>query len=238
MVVDAGRLPVEMLADAAAEVAATADLRAALTAIARVAARAASADLAVLRVLDAQGDLAARALAPEGSALGAEVAGTRSACEPIAAGEPSESVRKAARRVGAAGLLTIAARAGGRVVGSVELVRIGTPFDDDDDRAVGELVAAQLALAVRTLAPDGGSAATGRRVKWLELAGEALAAGGDTGRSAKQAVRIAMETSGARAGALWRVGATREPELVASLGAFATEHERPPELVRAALESW
>jgi serine phosphatase RsbU (regulator of sigma subunit) len=237
MVVEAGRLPVEMLADAAAEVAATADLRAALTAIARVAARAASADLAVLRVLDAQGDLAARAVAPEGSALGAEVAGTRSACEPIAAGEPSESVRKAGERVRAAGLLTIAARAGGRVVGSVELVRIATPFDDDD-RAVGELVAAQLALAVRTLAPDGGSAAAGRRIKWLELAGEALAAGGDTRRSAQQAVRIAIETSGARAGALWRVTASREPELVASLGPFATEHERPPELVRAALESW
>jgi serine phosphatase RsbU (regulator of sigma subunit) len=237
MVVEAGRLPVELLADAAAEVAATADLRAALIAIARVAARAVEADLVVLRVLDAHGDLAARALAPEGSALGAEIAGTRSACEPIAAGELSESVRRAGERVRAAGMLTVAARAGGRVVGSLELVRIASPFGDDD-RAVADLVAAQLALAVRTLAPDGGTAAGGRRIKWLELAGESLAAGGDVRRAAHQAVRIAVETSGARAGALWRVAATREPELVASLGAFDSVSQRPRELVRAALESW
>jgi serine phosphatase RsbU (regulator of sigma subunit) len=237
MVVETGRLPVELLADAAAEVAATADLRAALTAIARVAARAAEADLAVLRVVDAEGDLAARALAPEGSALGAEVAGSRSPCGPIAAGEVSESVRRAGERVKAAGVLAVAARAGGRVVGSVELVRIASPFGEDD-RAVADLVAAQLALAVRTLAPDGGTAAASRRVKWLELAGEALAAGGDVRRAAQQAVRIAMETSGARAGALWRVGSGREPQLVASLGSFDAESERPVELVRAALESW
>ncbi len=237
MVVDAGRLPVELLADAAAEVAATADLRAALIAIARVAARAMEADLAVLRVLDADGDLAARALAPEGSALGAEIAGTRSECEPIAAGEASESVRRAGERVRAAGVLTVAARAGGRVVGSVELVRIASPFGEDD-RAVADLVAAQLALALRTLAPDGGTTEAGRRIKWLELAGEALAAGGDMRRAAQQAVRIAMETSGARAGALWRVAVSREAELVASLGAFDPANERPRELVRAALESW
>ncbi len=237
MVVEAGRLPVELLADAAAEVAATADLRAALIAIARVAARAVEADLAVLRVLDADGDLAARALAPDGSALGAEIAGTRSDCEPIVAGEASESVRRAGERVRAAGMLTVAARAGGRVVGSLELVRIASPFDDDD-RAVADLVAAQLALAVRTLAPDGGTTEAGRRIKWLELAGEALAAGGDVRRAAQQAVRIAMETSGARAGALWRVAVIHELELVASLGAFDLANQRPRELVRTALESW
>jgi serine phosphatase RsbU (regulator of sigma subunit)/uncharacterized protein YigA (DUF484 family) len=237
MVVEAGRLPVELLADAAAEVAATADLRAALTAIARVAARSTEADLAVLRVLDADGDLAARAVAPEGSALGAEVAGTRSPCEPIAAGEVSEAVRRAAERVRAAGVFAVPARAGGRVVGSVELLRIASPFDEDE-RAVADLVAAQLALAVRTLAPDGGTAAASRRIKWLELAGEALAAGGDVRRASQQAVRIAMETSAARAGALWRVAAAGEPELVASLGSFDPAHGTPAALVSAALESW
>ena len=237
MVVEAGRLPVEMLADAAAEVAATADLRAALASIVGVAARATEADLAVLRVLDGHGDLAARAVAPEGSALGAEVAGTRSPCAPVAAGEVSESVRRAAERVRAAGVLAVAARVGGRVVGSVELLRIGSPFTADE-RAVVDLVAAQLALAVRTLAPESGTAAASRRVQWLELAGEALAAGGDVRRAAQQAVRIAMETSGARAGALWRVVGVRAPELVASLGSFDPAHVRPAELVRAALESW
>ncbi len=237
MVLEAGRLPVEMLADAAAEVAGTGDLRAALTAIARVAARAAPADLAVLRVLDAQGSLVARAVAPENSALGAEVAGTRAACQVIAGGEPSDSVREAGERVRAAGFLAVPARVGARVVGSVELVRIAAPFDDDD-RAIAELVAAQLTLAVRTLSSDGGSAGASRRIKWLELAGEALAAGGDARRAAQQAVRIAVEMSGARAGALWQLSAGDAPELVASLGAFEAESERPAALVRAATETW
>ena len=39
----------------------------------------------------------------------------------------------------------------------------------------------------------------------LELAGEALAAGGDARRTAQQAVRIAVEATGARGGALWRL---------------------------------
>jgi serine phosphatase RsbU (regulator of sigma subunit) len=237
MVVEAGRLPVELLADAAAEVAATADLRAALIAIAGVAARATGADLAVLRVLDAHGDLAARAAAPEGSALGAEVAGTRTSVEPIAVGVVSDAVRRAAERVHAAGVIAVPARAGGRVVGSVELVRIATPFTDDE-RAVGDLLAAQLALAVRTLSPERGTAGATRRVKWLELAGEALAAGGNVRRSSQQAVRIAMETSGARAGALWHLAGAGGPELVASLGLFDPAHARPAELVRDVIESW
>ncbi|MDP9285559.1 MAG: SpoIIE family protein phosphatase, partial [Actinomycetota bacterium] len=136
-----------------------------------------------------------------------------------------------------AGLLAVPARAGGRVVGSVELLRISSRFSEDE-RAVADLLAAQLALAVRTLAPDGGTAAASRRVKWLELAGEALAAGGDVRRAAQQAVRIAMETSGARAGALWRVAAAGDPEVIASLGSFDPAHPRPAELVRSALESW
>ncbi|MDP9283583.1 MAG: hypothetical protein M3P41_01290, partial [Actinomycetota bacterium] len=91
MVVEAGGLPVELVADAAVEIAAAADLRAALASIAEVAARASEADLAVLRVVDAHGDLAVRAAAPEGSALAAEVAGTRSPCESMAAGAVSEA---------------------------------------------------------------------------------------------------------------------------------------------------
>jgi serine phosphatase RsbU (regulator of sigma subunit) len=237
MVVEAGRLPVELLADAAVEVAAAADLRAALAAIVLVAARSTDSDLAVLRLLGADGDLAARAVAPEGSPLGAEVAGTRSPGESIAAGETSEAVSRAAERAGAAGVLVIPAYAGGRLVGSVELLRIASPFDENE-RAVADLVAAQLALAVGTLAPDGGTVAASRRVKWLELAGEALAAGADGRRAAQGAVRIATEASGARAGALWRVAEAGEPELVASLGSFDPAHRVPAELVSTALESW
>ena len=235
MVVEAQRLPVETLARAAAEVAASGDLRSALGAIARAAAEAARADLAVLRVLDTDGQLVARAMAPEGSALGAEVAGTRAACEAVLAGEVPEPTRRAAERARAAGLLVVLARASGRVVGSVELVRIGEDFDDDD-RAVADLVGAQLALAVRALAPHTGSATS--RAKWLELAGDALAAGGDVHRAAQQTVRVAVETTGARGGALWHVGAEETQELIASLGPVEAGLDRAAELVHEAVGTW
>src|SRR5437660_6096835 len=103
MVLETQRLPVETLARAAEEVAATEDLRTALHALAGAAAEATRADLAVLRVLDVDGQLAARAVAPEGSALGAEIAGTRTHCDPVLAGEVSEPTRRAAARARAAG---------------------------------------------------------------------------------------------------------------------------------------
>src|SRR5437868_6083184 len=98
MVVEAERLPVESLADAAALVAATGDLREALAAIAGALAKATRSDMVVLRVADAEGHLAVRAIAPPGSALGAEVAGTRSPCEPLLAGLLSEAARRAAEQ--------------------------------------------------------------------------------------------------------------------------------------------
>jgi serine phosphatase RsbU (regulator of sigma subunit) len=235
MVVEAQRLPVETLARAAAEVAASSDLRTALGAIARAAAEATHADLAVLRVLDAEGQLVARAMAPEGSALGAEVAGTRAACEAVVAGEVPEPTRRAAERVRAAGVLVVLARAAGRVVGSVELVRIGDDFDDDD-RAIADLIGAQVALAVRSLAPDTGTAST--RAKWLELAGDALAAGGDAHRAAQQTVRVAVETTGARGGALWQLGAEGAHELLVTLGPVEAGLDRAEELVREAVDAW
>jgi serine phosphatase RsbU (regulator of sigma subunit) len=235
MVVEAQRLPVETLARAAAEVAASGDLRSALGAIARAAAEATRADLAVLRVLDADGQLVARAMAPEGSALGAEVAGTRAAWEAVAAGEVPEPTRRAAERARASGVLVVAARAAGRIVGSVELVRIGEDFDADE-RALADLVGTQVALAVRTLSPGIGSTHT--RAKWLELAGDALAAGGDAHRAAQQTVRVAVETTGAHGGALWDLGGEGPIELSASLGPVEAGLDRAAELVREVVESW
>jgi serine phosphatase RsbU (regulator of sigma subunit) len=174
-------------------------------------------------------------MAPEGSALGAEVAGTRSDCEAVVAGQVPEPTQRAAERAQAAGVLVVLARAAGRVVGSVELVRIGSDFDDDE-RAIADLIGAQLALAVRTLAPDIGSATT--RAKWLELAGDALAAGGDAQRAAQQTVRVAVETTGARGGVLWHVDEGERPELVASLGPVEAGLDRAAELVREAVETW
>jgi serine phosphatase RsbU (regulator of sigma subunit) len=229
------RLPVETVAWAAAEVAGSADLRCALGALARAAVDAARADLAVVRVLDPEGQLVARAIAPEGSALGAEVAGTRTPCEPVAEGAVPEPTRRAAERARASGVLVVPVRAAARIVGSLELVRIAEGFEPDD-AAVAELVAAQVALAVRTLAPDTGTAT--HRAKWLELAGDALAAGGDAHRAAQQTVRLAVETTGARGGALWRVAPEHALELIASAGPVEAGLDRAAELVREAVEQW
>src|SRR5712675_958504 len=188
MVVAAQRLPVERLAEAAAQVAETGDLRVALDAVAAAVAEATRADLAVLRLLDEDGRLATRAVAPAGSSLGAEVAGTRGLLESVVAGEPTEPTRRVAEHARAAGLIALPARAGGHVVGSVELIRVADEFGDDDRALVG-LAAGQLALAVRTLAPEVAGARI--RAHRLELAGEALAAGTHSRRAAQQAVRIA-----------------------------------------------
>jgi serine phosphatase RsbU (regulator of sigma subunit)/uncharacterized protein YigA (DUF484 family) len=237
MVVDARRLPVESLLTAAVQAAGTGDLRVALTAIARGVLEATGADLAVLRTLDEDGRLSARAVAPVGSALAAEVAGTRGSCEPLLAGDLSEPTRRAAERVSASDVLALAAESDGRMVGSLELVRVGAMFDEHDRAAAG-LAAALLALAVRTLAPDAGAAASTRRAKWLELAGEALAAGSDPQRAGRQAVRIAVETTNARGGVLWTCDGDARPELVASVGAVEPGLDRAASLVRDAVETW
>ena len=226
MVVGTERLPVERLAAAAAEIAAAADLRTALPVLATAAVEATGADLVVLRVAEPDGTLAARCVAPAASALGAELAGSRGV----------DATTRAAERTRAAGLLAVPAVAAGRTVGSVELVRIGEDFSPEE-RTLADLVAAQLALAVRTLAADGGAVAGGRRVRWLELAGDALAAGGDGRRAAAEAVRIAVEATAARGGALWRIGGDR-PELVASAGPVEAGLDGAADRVAGAEGAW
>jgi serine phosphatase RsbU (regulator of sigma subunit) len=236
MVVEAERRPFEALAEAAERVAATGDLRLALAAIAAAAVEALQAELVVLRVLDEEGDLVARTVAPEGSALAAQVAGTRADCDLLDGGTASDSVRRTAERAHAAATIAVAARAGGRVVGSVEAVR-HDPFAADD-AALAALVAAQVALAVRTLAPGTHAAAGFRRAAWLELAGEALAAGGDARRSAQQALRIAADASGARGGVVWRLGADGAPTLLVSSGEIDAALPRAAAMAAEWLATW
>ncbi len=236
MVVEVERLPVEILAAAAGRIAATSDLREALGELARAAAAASRADVAVLRILDEDGALVARGIAPEGSTLAAEVAGARAPAGRLATYEPSDAAIRAAARARAADLYALPAVSGDAVVGSVELIRIAGPFGDAE-RAAAALVAAQLALVVRTLAPGQatGGGATQRRV--LELAGDALAAGGDPRLVAEQALRAAIEATRARGGAVWQLGEAR-PELLASLGPVHAALGRAAEMVAEAAASW
>ena len=199
------RATVEALARAAEQIAAADDLRAALAALADASVEALAAELVVIRLVGDDGELVARVAAPTASPLAAEVTGTRVACERIERGEASPAVERAAAHAAADGVLAVAAYAGRRVVASVEAVR----HDAFDEASVAlvSLAAGQLALAVRALAPGTRSAAGFRRAAWLDLAGEALAAGGDPRRTLHQALRVAAQATAARGGVAWRVGA-------------------------------
>jgi serine phosphatase RsbU (regulator of sigma subunit) len=228
MAVGAQRPPIEALADAATRVATGTELRPALAAIAAGAAEALGAELVAVRIVGDDGDLVARSVAPQTSALAAEVAGTRAAPERLAAGLASGAVLRVAEQAGAA-VLAVPAFAGERLVGSVEVVRL-VPFDETDT-SFAAIAAAQVGLAVRTLAPGAHTVADFRRLAWLELAGDALAAGWDAHRTAEQALRIAAAATGARAGILWRLETDGPPTQLATLGDVAPALPRAAELV-------
>jgi serine phosphatase RsbU (regulator of sigma subunit) len=191
------------------------------------------ADLALVRVADTEG-LTARAVAPETSALAAEVAGSRAVIEEIDAGALSASTRRAAERLRAAGVHVEPARIDGRTVASLELIRIASPFNPAE-RALAAFVAGQLVLAVRTLGAHAPSAET--RSRWLELAGETLAAGSDPRRAAQQGVVVAVEATGARAGVLWRLGDAR-PQPVAIHGELGPARPRAEQRVVDVSSAW
>jgi len=124
----------------------------------------------------------------------------------------------------------------GRVVGAVELVRIGEPFGDDAE-GLAAIAASQLALVQRAFGAEPGSLGPGGAATWLDLAGEALASGGDAGRAAAQVVRVAVEATGGHGGALWLAGDGGALELAASVG-MPDGVASAAELALAALETW
>jgi serine phosphatase RsbU (regulator of sigma subunit) len=211
MVVETTRRPVEALARAADEIAAASDLRVSLAAVARHTADALEAELVVVRVADRSGALVARAVAPDGSALAAEVA---------LSGDPA-ATRHVAERAGAGPVSSAPARWRGRVVGYVEVVR-RSPEVGPEDEAVLELAAGLLALAVRMTGGEVRPSATVGHLRRLEVTGAALAVGGDPDRAARHAVEVVVDATRARAGALWRL-ADDGPRLVSWVG------ERPAE---------
>ena len=237
-------MPVEELAEAGAGVAAAGDLGQALELLARAVRSAIDADAVVLRVVDDEGRLEARAVAPAGSPLGAELAATHVPADAVALDRLSEPTLRAAVRVHAAGTLAVPALVRDRIVGSIEAVRVSTAFGEEE-RALAGLAATQFALAVRSYAADRAARTAWMRDRVLGLAGDALAAGGDVERAARQAVRIAVDAAGARAGALWRrsdggalelgwaQGLADELLSTTSMLAEASLRERPPPTVLA-----
>ncbi len=222
--------------------AAGAPLPAVAAAVAESSVHAARAEVAVVRVLDpGEGTLRVRAVAPAASALAAELEGSRLPLDEVPADTVFETallpdgVRGVARRVGASAALFAPARAGDRLVGSLELLRSGEPFGPAE-HAVARLAAAQLAVAAGGSGPA--AAVEDAAVAALELAGEALAAGVEEERAADEIVRIAAAATRAAAAALWLLGPPLR--LVAREGVAPgdprLEHAR--ELAERAVEAW
>jgi serine phosphatase RsbU (regulator of sigma subunit) len=169
---------------------------AALSGFAAAAADVFDADVVVVREL-VDDELPARAIHASSPARAALVAGSRA---PIGSLEAAEEV------------LHLAARLGDELLGSLELHRPGSPFDEEEI-ALAEIAADQLALVLRAVGTP--SPGTGRHADApLLLAAEALVAGADEQQTAVRIARVAAEAAGAEAALLW--GA--DGRLVASHG--------------------
>jgi serine phosphatase RsbU (regulator of sigma subunit) len=185
----------------------------ALSTLADAAAAAAGAEVAVVRVLDETGrSLRAGAIAARSDTVAAELVGSSFSLLELPVEETADSslvpepVRAAAARVQADAILLVPIWAEGRPIGSLELMRAGTAFSEEEI-AIARLAAAQLGLAL--LALRGANGAEDRALsvdQSLALAGDALAAGYDLGRIGDQIVRLALAATGAAGARLWRVG--------------------------------
>ncbi|MHB8643996.1 MAG: hypothetical protein ACYDA3_14045, partial [Gaiellaceae bacterium] len=187
-----------------------------LDAYARAALEACDADAAVVRFLEGD-SLVAHIVHATSPALAAQLEGSR-----IPVGRP-----------GQAGTLRLPIEADGALLGSLEVVRRGTPFSDAE-RLLAQLAADALALVVR--ARTTANARGGAGDSALALAGEALAAGADDHRTQEQVVLLAAEASGAERVLLWR-SVEGHVELAAATGATEISEAALMSAARVALDS-
>ncbi len=202
------------------------DLADALRALGAAAADATGADVAVIRVAGENGMLAARSVVSRSEELGAELVGSSFPVAELPADGSAlpEAVRRASRRVRAADVLLLPARAGGKTLGSLELFRSRRAFGP------GEIVAArfaasQLGLVLRGFVGTNG-ATRPVTLATLSVAGDALAAGLNRVRAGDEIVRIAARAAGAEAAVLWYPGVEGRLELLASFGPIEAQ---PPQ---------
>ncbi|TMM27009.1 MAG: GAF domain-containing protein [Actinobacteria bacterium] len=178
-------------------------------ALAMIAARAAElteADLVVVRLADESGGLVAHAVHAVSESLRAELEGSRIDFAPreecLELEDLPHSLRRAAERLSASGVLQLPVRDEAGVVGSLELMRSRDPFDERELR-LARASAGEVELARRAFAP---AAVPRSTPDPLELAGDALAAASEETRAADQMAALAAEATGAGACLLWRYG--------------------------------
>jgi serine phosphatase RsbU (regulator of sigma subunit) len=198
----------------------------ALSAIVEAVEQAAGADVVVARAVDADGTcLRARAVASSSRALAAELEGSLFSVDELPAREIGQLeevpgvLRRAADRAGADSVLLIPLANGNAAIGSLELLRRGAAFDDEE-RALARLAADQLRLALSAVADANGGHVTARELDdVLRVAGDALAAGSNASRTSEQVAALAAEATGAESCLLWYAGAESAPTLSVAYGA-------------------
>jgi serine phosphatase RsbU (regulator of sigma subunit) len=221
--------PLAELAEAGRRIVAETSLEDALHTLAEAVASALAADVAVVRVADDEGMLSARSIVARSDALAAELVGSRFSPSELPREDTTnpdvvpEPVRAVAKRVRAESVLLVPVWAEDNPLGSLELIRAGTRFDNEE-LALARVAAGQLGLAlVAFRGQNGAEAKEFFQERALGLAGDALAAGYDVGRIGDQIVRLATSATGAVAARLWRIGADGGPEPFVASDSLAGE---------------
>src|SRR4051812_47325694 len=188
----------------------------ALRAIAEGAAAGASAEVAVVRVLDAgTGVLEARAVAAASTALTAELLGSRRLAS-------SRAAPPMAAQLGLPVSLELPIALGDRELGVLELLRREPPFTAAEE-ALGRLAAGHAAVALAGVGGNGKPTHPVPARDVLRLGGDALATGLNEERTAGEIARLAAEGAGAESATVWRLDEDLQPRVAGSFGAVETD---------------
>ena len=199
------------------------DLGGALEALGRAVSEATGAEAVVIRIANESGMLVAHTVVARSEALRAELAGSSFPIAELPDAELASerlpaTVQREARRARAAEVLLVPARAGGKPLGSLELLRTRDPFQPGEAVAA-RLAASQLGLVLHAFLETNGSRREGSQLaRALALAGDAMAMGFDQARAASEIARIAAIAAGAEVALLWQPGEQGAVELLASSG--------------------
>jgi serine phosphatase RsbU (regulator of sigma subunit) len=224
---DIAAAPLEALGGALRQLAEGRPVDEALRRIANVVSTWAAADVVVVRVLDeSDRSLDARAVVASSAAVAAGLQASRVPDTD----DGDDALAAIARRLGLDVVLELPIGMGERVLGRLELLRHGRPFDSGE-QALARLACDYAILALAGLRGNGKGLYRPAPRELLRLGGDALAAGLDERRTAEQIALLAAQGTGAAGAAVWRLGDDDgQPEIV---GAYETADPDPAGVVEA-----
>jgi serine phosphatase RsbU (regulator of sigma subunit) len=219
--------PLLALGAAARRLAEGASLEESLIAIAEAVTSATGSEVALVRVLDEDGEaLEARAVVAASSALAAELQASRVPADDVGTAD------LAAERLGLTVGLQLPIVLDESRRGRLELYRRAGSFTAAEE-ALARVAAEYAALALGSIG-GGHAAERPAATELLRLGGEALATGLDEQRTAAQIALLAAQGTGASAATVWRVDREGEPDLAGAYGeVVARDRMRVVEALRA-----